>query len=246
MTDADVINLSLLPWDSVFFGVRIARLSGTILHECHLPAIENWCRANEVKCLYFLADSSSHETLQAVHKGGFKFADMRMDLELPLASFGSQQSRDPRVSAAKEEELDILEVMARSLHRNTRFFKDSNFPDERAMELYAEWLRRSFHSPRSAIFAARNSDGSPCGYIACESGESGETGRIGLIGIEESSRGQGLGKALVGAALEWLSSNGSSRARVATQADNLAAVRLYIANGFSPVEVGAWFHRWYA
>lgn len=246
MTDADVINLSLLPWDSAFFGIQIARLSGTILHESQLPEIGIWCRAKDVRCLYFLADSSSRETLQTVHKGGFKYADTRMDLERSLANFASQQSQDSRISDAKESDLDVLQEMARRLHKNTRFFKDSNFPDERAMELYAEWLRRSFHSPQSAIFTGRNSDGSPCGYIACENGESGGTGRIGLIGIEESSRGQGLGKALVGAALEWLSSKGSSRVRVATQADNLAAVRLYIANGFSPVQVGAWFHRWYA
>lgn len=246
MKDTSATTLNLLPWDSAFFGIQIARLSGSVLHESHLPAIENWCRAKEVKCLYFLADSSSQETLRTVHKGGFKFVDMRMDLELSLASFANQHSRDARVSVAKDEDLDVLEEMARRLHRNTRFFKDSNFPGERVMELYAEWLRRSFQSPESTVFAARNSDGAPCGYIACEKGESGGTGRIGLIGIAESSRGQGMGKALVSAAVAWLSSNGSSRVRVATQADNLAAVRLYVANGFSPVEVGAWFHRWYA
>jgi dTDP-4-amino-4,6-dideoxy-D-galactose acyltransferase len=241
MTDA-AASLNLLPWDSEFFGVRIARLSGSTLHESQLSAIEGWCRTRGVKCLYFLADGMSPETLKAVYEGGFKFADVRTVFELSMAGFANRESQEPSVRIAAADDMGVLQEMARSLHKNTRFFKDSNFPHERAAELYAEWLRRSFRDPKGTVLAAMNSAGELCGYVACETGE---MGHIGLIGVAESSRGQGVGSALVRAALAWLSSVGVSRVRVATQSDNVAAVRLYLAHGFSLVETGVWFHRWY-
>lgn len=244
MMDAS-ISLNVLPWDSDFFGFPVARLAGSSLHESQLPAIESWCRAQRVRCLYFLADGSSPDTLKAAHAGGFQFADMRMVFERPLAGLADRDSKAACIRSARKEELHLLQAMAGELHKNTRFFKDTHFPRERAAELYAEWLRRSFEDPKCAVLTAANSSGRSCGYVTCEIGDAEGTGRIGLIGVDESWRGQGMGAALVRAALAWLSSAGASRVQVATQADNLVAMRLYTAHGFMPVEAGAWFHRWY-
>ncbi len=235
----------LLPWDSSFFGFPIAKLSGVRLREADLPAIEKSCRLMGVKCLYFLADASWPETLEAAYKGGFMFVDMRWDLELSVNEIGDGDSNPAGVRVAKEEEMSLFQEMARRLHSNTRFFKDARFSRERAAELYAEWLRLSFQGPKKTVLAVTTSSGRPAGYVACESGESEGTGRIGLIGVDESARGHGLGTTLIRAAIAWLYSKGARRVRVATQADNIAAIRLYIAAGFSPAGVGTWFHRWY-
>lgn len=240
------VAATLLPWDSAFFGLRIARLSGARLREADLPTIETWCRSGGVNCLYFLADPSCPQTLAAAHKGGFKFVDMRWDLELSADKIADRQSQPAGVRIATEEDTDILQAMARRLHTNTRFFKDTMFPRERAAELYAEWLRLSLRESKRTVLVATTSSGRPAGYLACEAGEPAGSGRIALVGIDAPSRGLGMGTALVRAALVWFLSQGVRTVRVATQAENLAAARLYIAAGFSPAEVGAWFHRWFA
>ena len=54
----------LLPWDSEFFGCRIARVGGNQLNESQAAAIEEWSRTERPDGLYFLADARCAETIR--------------------------------------------------------------------------------------------------------------------------------------------------------------------------------------
>ncbi len=239
------IRCNLLPWDSEFFQIRIARLAGTRLSEIEWPEIEDWCRAQRVSCLYFEADPKCAETLRAAFLCRFCFVDMRLVFEKVLAKGEGDSAKLPNIRQAIEHDMSALEGMARVLHTDTRFFKDSRFERARAADLYAEWLRNSWRNSDGRIFTAISPAGAPTGYVACEFDETKHEGLIGLIGVSESARGRGLGAALMEQALNWFGARGASVARVATQAANLPAARLYTSLGFRPVNASVWFHRWF-
>lgn len=60
-------------------------------------------------------------------------------------------------------------------------------------------------------------------------------GRIISLAVEPEAQGRGIGKALVGAGLDWLSGQGAVYAEVLTDQNNVAAQRAYEANGFRAI-----------
>ena len=234
----------LLPWDTRFFGFPIGRLDSPRLRLADLATIEDWCGIHRIECLYLLADCSCPETLESACEARFKFVDMRYELEMPLKASGRMDPAHPAIRTADKRDLPELEQMARQLHTNTRFFKDSKFPRDRAAELYAEWIRVSCEKPSGTVLIATTPSGALGGYIACELDAATGNGQIGLVAVAESSRGQGLGRALGNAGLRWMAGRGASVVSVVTQADNLAALKLYTTMGFSVARVATWFHRW--
>jgi ribosomal protein S18 acetylase RimI-like enzyme len=72
-----------------------------------------------------------------------------------------------------------------------------------------------------------------------------DVGRIELIAVDASSRGRGLGIALVMEALSWFAARGMQRVRVGTQARNIVAQRLYQYCGFRTAESSLYFHKHY-
>lgn len=239
-------KLDLLSWDTDFFGIPIARLSGTTLREEDLPAVTSWCRSRDIKCLYFLADPIDRDTLSAAHAGGFKFVDLRVDLELPEAGFAAAVWNAPEnVRLAASSDASALQSMARRSHTNTRFFKDARFSSGRAGDLYAEWIDVSLRDPRKTVLVKESVSGQIDGYVACEMAPAGEAGRIGLIAVDVSCRQQGIASELVRAALIWSRSRGARKMDVTTQGDNISGLHLYTSAGFSPTAAAAWFHRWF-
>lgn len=230
-----------LPWDSEFFGFRVGRLHANRLTAESLSAALAWAAAERLRCAYFFAEADDAGTLAAAHAGGFKFVDLRVDLATALPP--PVALRPASCRAATAADLPRLEALARTAHRDTRFFKDTLFPAERAAELYPEWIRRDFRVHR--ILVATREDGSPAGYVTCQTTADSSLGRIGLIAVAEDARRHGFGSALVTSALQVLRESGCTATRVATQGSNLPALRLYQEFGFRPTEVCATYHRWF-
>ena len=62
--DASAEPCELLPWDTQFFGVSIARVRGNVLTSTMADSIERWCGDHEIQCLYFLARSDDAMTVK--------------------------------------------------------------------------------------------------------------------------------------------------------------------------------------
>jgi len=71
-----------------------------------------------------------------------------------------------------------------------------------------------------------------------------DCGVIGLLAVAGTHRGQGLGAKLLRAAAAWSAARGLGAVRVATQARNEAACRLYRQNGFHLAAAVDVFHLW--
>ena len=229
-----------LPWDSEFFGRRIARLMPPTVEAESLQSALAWCQNENVECLYWLTDSGA-ATVRLAEANGFYLTDVRLTLECRLPAAGLAQSPlTPR--PAHLNDVPALRAIAQASHHDSRFYADENFPLEMCNAFYATWIDRSVHGFDEAVFVVEINQ-QVAGYVTCSL--DGSDGRIGLLAIAAAAQGQGAGMMLVGHAVAWLAAQGARRVAVVTQARNCAAQRLYQRCGFLTSEVRLWYHQWF-
>jgi dTDP-4-amino-4,6-dideoxy-D-galactose acyltransferase len=223
-----------LAWDSAFFGFPTARILAPKLDQTGLRKVMAALKAAKTELAYWSVDPKDAESnLAAALYGGF-LADVRTT----YMAASPVPSPDPAkfgVSPICEgEETPALYALAVEAGRHSRFNVDPGFPPNLFRALYVEWLRKSLTGERAdAVLAARAMPeaGAPIGLITLQA--KAGIGNIGLIAVDAAFRGQGLGTALVRAALEWCAGRGCPIVEVATQGRNLAATRLYESAGFT-------------
>jgi dTDP-4-amino-4,6-dideoxy-D-galactose acyltransferase len=246
MSLASAEPCELLAWDTKFFGRTIARVIGNELNERLANDVDRWAVEKSVDCCYFLARTDHPKTLQAAGLHAFLPVDIRVTLsretkretkcELPKAV---------EVRAFRATDLPVLQTLARVSHRETRFFADSRFPNDRVEDLYAAWIQRECEGRAATVLVAASDTDHPLGYVSCHFDASRGRGELGLVAVAGEARGKGVGKALVSEAVDWLAENGGAQVTVVTQGNNIAAQRLYQRCGFVTCAVQLWFHKWF-
>jgi GNAT superfamily N-acetyltransferase len=228
-----------LEWDSRFFGIEIGQVAAGALDAPTVAAVDRWCLARRIDCLYFLADEPGASTACA-EAAGFRLIDVRVELARALAPPPARS--DPRVRPAEARDLPALRAIARTSHRDSRFYRDERFPRDRCDALYETWIEKSCQGWAAGVLVVEL-DGTAGGYVTCEQ-PAPAVGRIGLFAVAADERGHGVGTALVASALGWLAARGVETVTVATQGRNVAAQQLYQAAGFRTAALRLWFHRW--
>ncbi len=234
-----------LPWDSEFFGHRIARLDGPRLNSDEVAGIDAWCRDERIACLYFLAESTCPETITTAECSGFGFKDLRITYEWKAAlgargldpRIADQVKVRPRAAADTERLVEI----ARAVHTDSRFFFDTRFDPTRAAMLYEIWIRKACENDHVIV---GESNQQTAGYLSCH--RTGDhSGEIGLAAVDARCHGQGIGRAMMEAALRWFADHGITDISVVTQGRNVAAHRFYQSAGFLTRSIECWFHKWF-
>jgi ribosomal protein S18 acetylase RimI-like enzyme len=98
-----------------------------------------------------------------------------------------------------------------------------------------EWQARCIPTPTNVIFVWEV-DGRLLGMARVGSDGRPKTGHIGMITgvfVHPEARGQGVGKRLIRACLEWAKAQDLARVTLSVAAVNTAAIRVYMACGFS-------------
>jgi len=234
---------SILEWDSAFFGVTIARVNGNRLDALTAAQVMDWCREKQVDCLYFLADSNHSETLRQAEKNGFYLTDIRVTYEHSLPGLEERTVPDPEIRMAVPQDLPVLRAIAGSSYRDSRFYYDGHFSQEACDRLYETWIEKSLSGFAKAVLV-RGAAGKPEGFVTCDLLLPEAKGKIGLVGVSSSTRGRGVGQALVRESLHWFTGQGMQSVEVVTQGRNIPAQRLYQKCGFLVNEVRFWYHCW--
>lgn len=238
-----------LPWDSQFFGLRIARARPGRLSAEVVEQILAWCQQHQIECLYFLADSDHNETVTLAETHGFHLVDVRLTLQCDLQSWGeaSPPSSQSSLRPCQPDDLPALQAIAGNSYQHSRFYFDAHFSHQDCARLYETWIKNSCQGYADHVWVAEE-DGRPVGFITChlpkEQGIAAAA-QIGLLGVAEQARGSGLGRLLVNGALGWFHSQGVVRVQVVTQGRNLAAQRLYQRCGFVTYNLQLWYHKWF-
>jgi dTDP-4-amino-4,6-dideoxy-D-galactose acyltransferase len=233
-----------LEWDSDFFGRRIARVLAPGLRE-NLIGIERWCAAERIDCLYLLVDASEDGKSRLAEENAFRLVDLRVTLGLAATSIfnSGDSSQVCSIRDATENDIPALRAIAREAHRDSRFYRDGHFPEQKCDELFETWIEKSCRGWANRVIVPDRRTG-PEGYLTCHIGKSGR-GQIRLVGVAEKARGTGLGSQLVTSGLRWFAENGVTEVSVVTQGRNISAQQLYQKCGFRTLSVQIWFHRWF-
>lgn len=235
----------LLPWDSDFFGVRVARVNAGRLTAERAAQINAWCARNAIDCLYFLADSDDATTTRLAEDHAYRLVDLRMT----YAHAGvPATSPAPPLRPATAADLPALERIAAVSYTDSRYYYDPCFRREQCDALYTAWVRNSVGGYADAVHIADEA-GQVGGFISCHltraAGDGSLRGSIGLVGVAENLRGRGVGGRLVGGALAWFARQGARPVTVVTQGRNLGAQKLYQRAGFTIQQVQLYYHKWY-
>jgi ribosomal protein S18 acetylase RimI-like enzyme len=240
----------LLEWDTNFFGFRIARVIGDKLSQQKAQNIDSFCQENQIKCLYFLSTINDPETTKIAESNNFRFVDIRITFSHIRQFVNQDESIDSKVNSdlhlrnVQPHDVSQLMEISRNSYRDTRFFYDTNFPYYFAEKLYETWIQVSCEGYADHLIVAARAE--EClGYITCHINRQDESGTIGLVGVHHNSQGQGIGKKLVWAAIDWFKQKWCSSITVVTQGRNYPAQRLYQRCGFITKELNLWYHKWY-
>lgn len=224
----------VLPWDTAFFGRKIALVQDDRLTPESLRQIEAFSAREKIECLYFRARPDESQTVRLAEDNGFHLVDVRTTWERDLT--GDETGRSRR---ATESDLPALQRIARVSHTDTRFYFDPHFGREKCDELYETWIANSLKD--STVLVAEEG-GEIAGYVTCD--RVGAEGVIGLIAVAGGHRCKGFGRELVNSAVQHFRQLGASNTSVVTQARNVAAQRLYGRCGFVVRGVQLYYHRW--
>jgi dTDP-4-amino-4,6-dideoxy-D-galactose acyltransferase len=232
----------LLPWDSTFFGRRIARVCGDVLTPELCRKIDHWVERHRVDLIYFLARTDDLQTTELAEQSGYQLVDVRITLERSLDSQIKSTTNYPAtIRPAAAADCDVLIALARQSHRGTRFYFDSRIPRDKADELYAAWMARDLAG--DVLVAQRENE--IVGYVTFNHDPQRAVGSIGLTAVAASQRGLGIGQALMESAVAVLRDRGAARMTVVTQGRNIAALRLYGRCGFIVCNLQLYYHRWF-
>ncbi len=234
-----------LKWDSEFFGINIARALPSRLSQKVRDAIEQKCRAENIDCVYFLADADDPETARVAEATGFNMVDIRVTLKRRILNQIPESSLTPSdglVRPATREDLTNVRLIARHSHRDSRFYFDVNFSHAKCDLLYETWIQNSCSGCSDAVFVAEHQQRAS-GYITCNRLDE-HTGQIGLFAVDGPAQNLGFGSALVCKALRWFRDQGIEDVEVVTQGRNVDAQRCYQRWGFLTHRVQVWYHWW--
>jgi dTDP-4-amino-4,6-dideoxy-D-galactose acyltransferase len=249
MSAPDSAPCELLTWDTGFFRCRIARVRGDTLKKEQAVEIDEWSRSNRIQGLYFLSRADDPATVSTAEQHGFGLFDIRVTFERVVTNEHNPARPDPPAGASirpvQPDDLPGLQAMARTVHRETRFFKDSHFPRQRAQDFYSTWITLEAQGRAQIVLVAASAANQPLGYVSCHLDPLPREGQIGLVGVSPELRGRGIGKSLVLAAIDWYRAQGARVITVVTQGNNQAAQRLYQQCGFLSRDLQLWYHKWY-
>ncbi len=130
-----------LTWDSCFFGIRVARFASERLNGDSAAAALDFCRERSVECLYLLLCDEA-ETNAAAETYGFEWVDTRLTLARSLAALEIPADTYPTRSAERSD-VAALRDIARTSHRDSRFYSDPHFDRGRCDALYETWIEKA-------------------------------------------------------------------------------------------------------
>jgi GNAT superfamily N-acetyltransferase len=217
--------LTPLPWDTEFFGIRIARAeAGDSLDPTAAAA-----RDAGIECLYLTVREARPGALDAAIRAGALLTDLRLELERDAPPPEAVEG----VRVAAEADTGEVERLAAELSAYSRFNADPRFPAGRIAEMYRLWAHRCL-AEGTVVLPAEGAGG-------MVGTRPGDPASVDLVYVAPGAAGGGLGRRLVEAALAEV---GGARATVATSAANIPAVRLYESLGFRAARLSAVLHLW--
>jgi len=227
------MRIHIKEWDSEFFGFPIGVLdlsSGDALET-------DTNRELMPSCVY--VRSEGRDALNAFELCGYTSTGV-----YELITFSKTLYRDVAsfdVEAYTSDEYEPLKSLGRQASHTSRFRQDLRFLPQ-ADRLYDTWVKNSVEGPLADEVFISSCDTKATGLITLKIG--GDCGQIGLLAVDELSQGKGLATNLLKSVESYCYRKKVFRINVATQGDNIGAIKCYLKNGYTVSERKHVSHYW--
>lgn len=233
MTD----SLTILEWDSNFFGMRVGSL--LLSSQCRLENELDCANDQGCKLVYIY----SEKEIKPNSAGNFKLVDVGGQIKFVKRLTGTLGHGEQNTKIVKynyrRASSDIVELAYLSGHLS-RFRIDPWLPSGIFEELYKTWLARTIdRAPRAQIYIYY-SDDKAVGLITSE--QTKDICTIGLLAVHPSYQGLGIATQLIKKVENLCAGNGTFNLAVKTQISNCKAQSLYIKNSFAEVHRSFLYH----
>jgi len=189
-------------------------------------------------------DAQDMALVQAFERSSYVACDVLVTYslkprEVVPADVGDLELRDGRVNDA-----DWMARISAEAFSFSHYFNSPWVNRRSAEEVVKKWINNSIVGYADRVLIAER-EGKPVGYITVRSKsvcEGYKMSTIDLIAVDQSARGQGVGRILTSTAIATHKEEVSSW-YVGTQAQNSAACRMYESVGFRQASLSATFHK---
>lgn len=197
-------------------------------------------------CIFTRIPSEDVALISALEEGGFHVL-------VPMVTLGKSLGSDAQevlptgieLGEVRQEEFEQVETISATAFRYGRFTADIRVPHDGVEKLHSIWARNCcLGSQADCVLVARDGH-EVLGFIALkfQMAHDVRVGSIELIAISESSRGRGVGGALVRKGCKWLR-RFTNYVVVRTELPNTPALRMYEAQGFRVLNGSFYLSRW--
>jgi RimJ/RimL family protein N-acetyltransferase len=238
-----------LEWDSNFFQIRIGRVNQNYLDEDTLKTSLEWCKDQQIDCLYFLAASDDPKTVRLAEKNHFQMVEIRLIMERSLKDWkpAAQSGDDPSITIRhpQPQDIPVLEKIAAFSYVDSRYYFDQGFDSQKWQAYYSTWVKKSCQGGADLALIAEK-DGEVVGYITGNRNkENPREGIYELTGVAPQARRSGVGQELFRRGLDWFLEHGVDTVWLATQGRNVPTQRMVQRNGFITKACQIYYHKWF-
>ena len=217
--------ITVLPWDSGFFGVRIGQ--SDIQTQAMLEDILSEASSKKLDLVYLFSD---------IKLDGVSFpAEIRAYYEAPVLDLPKPKPPNDiwyRYRRLRYSDVPALYGISAGFITFSRF---RSFSQDKLIQFYRLCVDRDIDRGRIYVIEYH---GLVAGFVSLREG------RISLIGVHDSLQGQGIGKHLLDIAMHDANVNSIETLKVNTNKDNLPARNLYEKCGFKMVKQEYIYHVW--
>ena len=237
---AGVALVEAAQFDSQCLGLKMAKVSWLSVE----PSGEQRLVRAVITCLdshgfehvMIRTDAGNLRLMQALESAGFYLADTAVKLVFRGGQSSNSATGRCRVEPFEASDLNQIQGISADIFRRSRFYADPTFGKARVDDLHRRWVRNDCEGRADLVLVCRSNE-RVLGYIAClftaarPSFALPSEADIDLIAVSPQAQGQGVGKALISAALQHYRGR-AERITVGTQGNNYPALGIYQQCGF--------------
>lgn len=226
-------NIEPLLWESEFFQIKSAKLN----FSPRAPLV-NSSKMSGYRLIQAKIPTDRVDLSDALYSLGFQWVTGEVDLVLTI----DMENQLTTSRLATVDDIPRLRQVAAEAFAASRFRSPWYHPQDSG-RLYALWVEKAVQGTfDDQCLLLDDAQGQPAGFVTLRDLKNGAA-RIGLLALFPKMAGKGIGIQLMSAAKKWCQQRGLYRLHVATQINNIAALRLYIRSGALIENTAYWLYK---
>jgi dTDP-4-amino-4,6-dideoxy-D-galactose acyltransferase len=233
-------KISLLDWDSEFFGYNVAQVRFNQAGYTELLNLLKEIKDKKIRLTYFFVSPDNIDLNRTIADTGAVLVDQKVLFEKTTHKNTVKNSNIIEYKDTQpNEKLIELGLQAGAY---SRFLTDKNFHNNEFEKLYKQWIVNSVNRTIAWSIPVAMSGSAIVGLITL--GKKDNYADIGLIAVDKKYEGRGIGSDLIRFAENRAYEMNYSGIKVVTQLQNTRACRLYEKCNFTVENVTNIYHFW--